>query len=100
MAEDAIFGKAARERVFEGINIVDALADERAFLKPVLIDIGNSPCIGVNTRIIAVEPGVSGAVHAGQAHGNAGLQNAVALPDALLTFIVMRPIERMRHDAD
>ncbi len=83
MAEDAVLGEAPVERLLEGIDIVDALADVGAFLEPVLVDVGDGVGIGVDAGIVAVQARIARAVGAGQTHGDARLQDAVAFGDHL-----------------
>ena len=59
VAEDAVLGKAPLERLFKGRHIIDSLADERAFLEQVLIDIGDGAGIGIYTWHAAVKLGVA-----------------------------------------
>ena len=100
VAENPIFGKAPLERLLEDIDLVDPLADERTFLKSILINVRDSVRIRVNAGVAPVQPRIARAVSAGQAHGHAGLQDAVAFADPLLIRIVARPIQWMRHGAD
>ena len=99
VAEDAVLGEAPVERLLEGIDFVDALADERTFLEPVLVDVGDRVRIRVDTGVAPVQPRIPRPVGAGQAHGHAGLQDAVALADPLPVRVVARPIQRVRHGA-
>ena len=50
VAENAVFGEAPVERPLECIDIVDALADERAFVEQVLVYIGNGARVRVDAR--------------------------------------------------
>jgi len=79
MAQDAVLGHAVAKSAFEDIDVVDALADERAFAEQVLVDIGDGSRIGVDAGLATMQPCVAAAVSAGQTQGNARLQDAVAL---------------------
>jgi hypothetical protein len=65
-------GKAAAERLLEGIDIVDALADERAFAEQILIDVGDGAGVRVDARFAAVQAGIARAVGARQADATRG----------------------------
>ena len=97
MAEDAVLGKAPVERPLERIDVVDPLANERAFAEQVLVDIGDGARIRVDARLTPEQSRIPRPVRAGQAHGHARLQDAVPLSDALLAFVVPRTIQRVRH---
>ena len=53
MAEDPVLGKAAAERPLERVDVVDALADERALAEHVLVDVGDGARVRVDARIAA-----------------------------------------------
>ncbi len=97
VAEDAVFGKAILERSLERIDLVDSLADEGAFTEQVLVDVGDGAGIGVDAWLLPVQASVARAIRAGQAHAHARLQDAVALTDFLLDFVVARAVERVRQ---
>jgi hypothetical protein len=59
VAEDAVFREAAGQRLLEGCDVVDALADEGAFLERILIDIGHRPGVRVDARLAAVQAGIA-----------------------------------------
>ena len=100
MAEDAVFREAAAEGALEGVDVVDALADERTFAEYILIDIRHRPGVRVDAGFAAIEPGQARTVGAGQADRHPRLQDAVAADHALAGFVIARTIERMRHGAD
>ena len=99
MTEDLILGKTPIERLLEDIHIVDSLADERAFLEPILINVGDGVRIRIDAGVAPVQSRIPRPVGAGQAHGHAGLQDAVTLADPLPALVVARPIQRVRHGA-
>ena len=100
MAENAIFGEATTLRAFEGINIVDALADKRAFCKHILVHVGNDAGIGVYAGGAAVQARIQRCVGPRQTGLHAWLQKAITFGHALAFFIVNRAVERMRQCAD
>ena len=97
MAENPVFGEAPVERPLEGIDLIDALADERAFLEQVLVNIGDGVRIRIDARITPPESRIPRPVRAGQAHGHTGLQDAVPLTDTLLVLVEPRPVQGVRH---
>ena len=97
MTQNPIFGKASTQGTFEHVDIVDALADERAFIEQILIHIGHGPGIGIDARLAATQACVESPVGAGQAYGHPWLKDAIALAYPLLDRIVARAIQRMRH---
>ena len=99
VAEDPVLGETSFERSLEGINFVYAFADERAFTKQVLVNIGNSTRIGIDAGLASAHCRIPRPVHAGQAHGDPWLKDAVTLADKLLIFVVPRTIQRVRHGA-
>src|SRR5665213_4219421 len=60
MAEDGIVRKISA-RLEERIDVVDALADERALAEEVLIDVGHDAGIGIDPWIAGKEPDEPGA---------------------------------------
>jgi hypothetical protein len=78
VAQDAVFGQAAGQRALERVDVVDALADERAFAEQVLVDIGNRARVRVDAGFAAIQPRIAGTVGARQAQADARLQDAVA----------------------
>ncbi len=99
VAEDPVLGETSFERSLEGINLVNALADERAFAKQVLVNIGNCTRIGIDTGLASPHCRIPRPVHAGQAYGDPWLKDAVTLTDTLLVFVVPRTIQQVRHGA-
>ena len=97
VAEYPVLGKASLERPLEGIDVVDPLADERALAEHVLVNIGDDARIRVDAGLAPAQPRIPRPVRARQAHRHARLQDAVALTDALLVFVVARTIQRVRH---
>src|ERR1700744_4481408 len=49
VAQQRVLGDFRGERGFEGINVVNALSGVRAFAKEVLIDVGDSRRIGIDS---------------------------------------------------
>ena len=56
VAENSVFRKASGQCAFERVDLVDSLSDERAFLKKVLIHIGDRASVRIDPRIARVEP--------------------------------------------
>ena len=88
------------ERLLEGIDVVDPLADKRAFAKHVLVDIRDGARVRVDARLPPVQPCIARAVRPRQTDRHARLQDAVALDDTPLRRVVARAIQRVRHGAD
>lgn len=55
MAEDAILREAIAERLLEGIDLIDPLADEGPFSKQVLIHVRPGACVGIDAGFAGVE---------------------------------------------
>jgi hypothetical protein len=100
VTEDAILRKARAKRLLEGIDVVDPLADERAFAEHVLIDIRGYPRVRVDARLAAIQSRIARAVRPRQTDRHARLQNAVAGGDPPLHRVVEGTVERVRHGAD
>ena len=105
VAQDSVFGEATFERPLECVDVVDPLADERAFAKYVLVDVRHSPCIRVETRYTPEQARIARPARAGQTCGHAGLQDAVpsrhdVAARARSGFIKASPIQWMRHGTD
>jgi len=100
VTENAVLGKAPGQGLFEGLDLVDALADERTLLEGILIDVGDGAGIGVDARLAAVQAGIAGLARPGQARTNPGLQDAVAGDDPSQVRVVNRPVEGVDHGAD
>lgn len=100
VAEHAVVGEAAIQGPLEGIHGVDALANEGAAEKQVLIDVRHSLGIGVDTGIAAEQACIGRARHAGQADAHAWLQDRVARADAAGTRVEPCAVQRVLHGAD
>ncbi len=100
VTEDAIIGKPMVQRLLEGIDLVDALADERAFTEQILIDVGDAAGIRVEAGLAAMQLCVTRSVRAGQACCHTRLQDAVTFNHPSLRNVVARAIQRMRHCPD
>ncbi|MNH01933.1 hypothetical protein D3C81_397960 [compost metagenome] len=53
MTENAVFGKTSVQGLFKRVHAVDALANERALQKQVLINVRNRTGVGVDAGITA-----------------------------------------------
>ncbi len=100
MAEDAVLGEAPTQGLLEGIDVVDALADERTLAEHVLIDIGNDTRVRVDARLPAIKTRIARAVRPRQADRHRRLQDAVAFNDPLQGRVVAGTIQRVRHGTD
>ncbi len=100
MAEDAVLRKPAPQRALERIHVVDALADERALVEEVLVDVGDGARVRVDAGVVRAELGIARAVGARQVYGHARLQDAVAVGHDLLALVVVRAVQGMRQRAD
>ena len=99
VAEDRVFWKNAAA-VLEGVDVVDALADEGALVEKVLVEVGDDPRVGIDAggaRGEAAEPRPLGAR---QAHRHPRLENAVASRDAGQRGMSYGPVEDVGHGAD
>src|SRR4051812_11223107 len=85
------------ERLFERIDVVDALTDKGPFSEQVLIHIRNGAGVRVDARFTSVESRVPRSVGAGQADGHARLQDAIAFHDSLRAGIVPWTIQGVSH---
>ena len=77
MAQDAVFGKTSIKCTLECVDIVNALSDERAFAKDILIHVRNRARVLIDTGLTSVQPCIPRPVRARQAHGHTRLENAV-----------------------
>src|SRR5688572_3287835 len=55
VAENAVLRKASLERALERIDVIDALADERAFAEEILVRVGNGARVRVDAGLRAEE---------------------------------------------
>ena len=100
MAQDLVLRETVLQRVLEGIDVVDALADERTFAKQVLVHVRHRACIRIDTRLAAIHARITRADAATHAGAHTGLQDAVATRDPALVFVEARLVERMGQGAD
>ena len=66
-------------------------------MEQVLVNIGDRVGIRIDARITPPESRIPRPVRAGQAHGHAGLQDAIPLNDQLLVLVEPRPVQGVRH---
>jgi hypothetical protein len=93
VAEDGVLREAPVHGPLEGIHIVDAFADERAFLENILIHVGHFPRVGIDARVAGKQPDEPGSPGARQAHAHARLQDAVAFGDDPAHRIELRTVQ-------
>src|SRR5208283_6008580 len=97
MAQDPVLGKAPVECPLERIDIIYPLTNERAFVKEILINVGDGARIRVDARLTPEQVRVPRRVRALQTHGDEWLKDAVPFRDTLFLLVVPRTIERVRH---
>jgi len=51
MAQDPVVRKAPAQCLLEGVDVVNALADERAFAEQILVGIRDGACVGIDARL-------------------------------------------------
>ncbi|MNV41428.1 hypothetical protein D3C71_1330630 [compost metagenome] len=100
MAQHPVVREAVLQCRFECVHVVDALADEGAFLEDVLINVGHSVGIGIDAWIASVQASVRRRGQVGQADSHPRLQDAVAACHSARDRVELGLIERMRHGAD
>jgi hypothetical protein len=100
VAEDGVVGEAPFQAQLERIDRVDALANERAFVKHVLIHVRDHLRIRIDTRIAGIQLRIARTRRAGQADAHARLQHAVAGHHPALGRVVHRAVERVVDGAD
>ena len=101
VAKDRVLGDLAVQRRLERIDVVDAFADERAFVKQVLIDVADRERI----RIEAVGSGEDALIERalaadGKRRRDARLKHRMSVRDHAARGIEDRAVQRMRHLAD
>ena len=97
MTEYPVFRETSAEGLFERVDVIYSLADERTLAEHILINVGNGARIGINTRLAAEKSCISRLICLRKAHRYARLQNAVAFDHAPPGLIIGGAIERMRH---
>ncbi len=100
VGEQRVFWKTAARRMFEYVNVVDALAREAPFAVQVLIHIGHRRGVGIDTWVSRVDGRKWRVVRARQRHANPRLENSVAAADAPAHRVPHRAIQWMRDRAD
>ncbi len=100
MAQDPVVRKAPAQCLLEGVDIVDALADERALAEHVLVGIRDGACVGIDARLAAEQLRIARAIRPRQAGGHARLQDAVTGHHPAFCRVVAGTVQRMLHGAD
>ena len=101
MAEQGRVRHPPGQRRLESIDIVNALACERAFVEQVLIDVRDRRRVGIDAALGGKYPLEQRAALAHrQGGGDARLQDAIARHDPARHCVIDRPVERMRHLAN
>jgi hypothetical protein len=89
VAEDPVLGKRPLEGPLERIDIIDALADERAFAEQVLVNIGDGARIGIDARLASAHARIPRPVR--PAGSRPPVAEGCRTPrDTLLVFVVPR----------
>ncbi len=99
MAEHRVVRKPALDRLGEGVDIVDPLADERALAEEVLVHVRDRPGVRIDTRLTRKQARIPRSVGTGQGNAHSRLQQAVPAPDDARRM-VGRSIQRMRQGSD
>ena len=97
VAEDEVLGQLAGERALKGVDVVDPLADERALVEHILVDVRHGARVGVDARFAGEQTREAGAAGARHGGGDPRLQDRVALDDPTERVVEARTIERMGH---
>ena len=100
VAEDPVVRHASRQCAFERIDVIDALADERALVEQVLVHVRHGTRVRIDARLTAVHTRIPAARLAAHADADAWLQDPVAARDHVAGRIEAGAIERMRQRAD
>src|ERR1035441_5501969 len=100
MTKNGVLRKASGHGTLEGIHIVNAFADKRAFAENILIHVGHFPRVRINARIAGKQPDKPRTSGAGQTHADARLENAVAFANNPTRVVEHRTVRRMGHRAD
>ena len=100
VAEQRVVRHAPGERPFEGVDVVDALADVAALVEEILIDVGDGGRVRIDADVARKDPREPRAVGADDADRDARLENPVALGHALHRRVEARPVQRVRQRAD
>ena len=101
VAEQRVVAHPSCHRRLERVDVVDALAGERAFAEQVLVHVGRGRCVGVDARRAGEDLLVPRAVAAErQRRCHARLQDRVAVDDPLPGDVEARRVDRMGHLAD
>ena len=100
MTQNFIVGEAPIHRGGKGCDVVDPLANERAFMKQVLINVRDRVCVGVNAGFSPIQPDKPRWAAFFQFQDDAWLQNPVSIGDNISPRIDVSPIEQMGQNAD
>ena len=100
MREERVLGHASLERRAERVDVVQAFTGEGAFTKEILIGIRYGGRVRIDAGVSRVHAREHRPRRAGHGHADARLQDAVALGDEPPHGIDLRPVERVKRDAD
>ncbi len=97
VAEHPVLREPAGGRRAEGIDVIDALADVRALVEGILVDVGDGAGIGIDPGLPAVKAGKARATEALQRGRHPRLQDPVSLRHPPLRRVEVGTVERMAH---
>ncbi len=100
MGQERVVGHAPIQRCHEGIDVVQPLAGEVPFGEQVLVRVRHGRRVRVDARVTGEDAREERAGGARGRDADARLQDRVALGDAAAGRVEMRPIQRVRDDAD
>ena len=105
VAQDPVLREPPAECPLERVDLVDSLADERAFAEDVLVHVGDRARIGIDARLAGVQARVPRACLPGQTCSHTRLQDSVAprdhrFADALAHCLETGTVEWVLHRAD
>ena len=100
MAENTVIRESTIQGTFECIDLINALADEGALVKQILIDIRDSLRIGINAGFAAAQARIQSLVARRETHRHPWLQDAIPDNNQICGAVKPCTIKRMRHGAN
>ncbi len=95
VAEDGIVGKAHSDGGLESAQVIDPLADEGAFGKKIVVDVGDFAGVGIDADLAGVQAGILRAGGSLEADGDARLEDAVAFDNVMVSGIDHSTVQRV-----
>src|ERR1035437_10202879 len=99
MTQHPVVRKTPAKSLLEGIDIIDSLPDERAFLENILIYIGHRPRVWIDPDLAGKQFHKPRSGGTGQAHAHPRLQYAISFRDNPFLRMETRAVERMGERA-